>query len=347
MPQGERGRVVVAVGPQVQPGQVRRLERPHPGVRQVPGEQLAQQRPLRVEPLDQRLVPVVAVGPRDHGRDHAERRVGVVLRQRDPAQPRLLGRVEGHDLRAVQARGVERLGRAGDEDAALVDREVRRERGAGQHQRPVDLVGDHAGVVPPGEGGQRDELVGRRHPAERVVRVAEQQRAGAGPERVLDRGQVERGVVGVRVELDGDQLAAGDGDDVAERRVAGERHHDRPGRAEHLEGDPDAGDHVPDHDRRVGGRTPRPVPVGVPGQRGADAAVPERRVARRAAADRRGQRVHERRRQRVVHLRHPGRHHARLDGSPLQRECRARFLVAQVHDHRGEPSAADRAEGPR
>ena len=48
------GRVGVAVGAQVDPDEVRRLQRPHPGLREVGREQLGQQPALAVEPLDQR-----------------------------------------------------------------------------------------------------------------------------------------------------------------------------------------------------------------------------------------------------------------------------------------------------
>ena len=53
----DRRRVVVAVRAQVEPGQEGRLERAHPGRGQALGEQLAEQRALRVQPLDQRGQP--------------------------------------------------------------------------------------------------------------------------------------------------------------------------------------------------------------------------------------------------------------------------------------------------
>ena len=69
----DRGGVVVAVAAQVDPGQVGRLERPHPGLGQVLGEQVDQQVALRGQAGAEGVEPVVALGVAGDRRHHAER----------------------------------------------------------------------------------------------------------------------------------------------------------------------------------------------------------------------------------------------------------------------------------
>ena len=122
------------------------------------------------------------------------------------------------------------------------------------------------------------ELGPRGHPAERVVRVAEHEGATTLAERLLDGGQVERGVVGVRGGLDRQQLPAGQGDDLAERRVAGERHHDRPGRR--------TAPPARSGWRRSRHRSPPSRPAAGPGPSAARRSPPGRRPRRRHRAGR-------------------------------------------------------------
>jgi hypothetical protein len=198
----------------------------------------------------------------------------------------------------------------------------------------VDLVGHHAHVVPAGQVGEAAELVARPGAAERVVRVAEQHRAGACGEGPLDPHQVEGRLGGVRVEGHRHELATGHGHHVAEGRVAGQRHHDRPGRAERLERDPHAADDRGRRHHRIGRDVPRPVPRGEPGERRAQPAVAVRRVADRAGADAADQRVLDRLGEPEVHLGDPGRDRAGLAAAPLQRERGAGLVVGEITEHR-------------
>ena len=175
----------------------------------------------------------------------------------------------------------------------------------GQHQRPVDLVGDHAGAVPRQRvADSASSSVAREHPAERVVRLGEQQRAGAGRERVrrAGRGRAPRARRPGRLDQV-DPLATGDRGDVAERRVAGGsgitigpggQSTSRASRMPAITspvGPP----------RRVDATTP--VPRREAGVRRAHPAVAERRVAGHAAAHR----SRERRRRPAAPGRSPSR----------------------------------------
>ena len=166
------------------------------------------------------------------------------------------------------------------------------------------------------------------------MRVAEQERAGAAGERLLDRGQVEASrssASGSRV--DRHQLAAGHRDDVAERRVARHRHHDRARRAEHLERQPDPAHHA-------AGRAPTPRPGtcqpqcrsakpanAAPSRRRRTAGSPARRDVRRRPAPPRSARP------RGSPSRRPRRGRPRLDGAPLEGQGGAGLVVGEVADH--------------
>jgi hypothetical protein len=72
----------------------------------------------------------------------------------------------------------------------------------------VDLVGEHPAAVPLDHVGQLGDLVRGEDPAERVVRVAEDEQVPAGPEGVLDRVQVEGEEAVLVAHPDLDDLAA-------------------------------------------------------------------------------------------------------------------------------------------
>ena len=145
------GGVVVAVGAQVEPGEVGRLQRAHPGLGEVVGEQLAEQRALLVEPLDERGQPRVAVVVRRTRGHDAERRPRVVARHRRVEQP-VAGRPSSGTTtwahrRPAVLNAFDAATTATAWSAVPVDREVGDVLGAGQHQRRVDLVADHPGAV--------------------------------------------------------------------------------------------------------------------------------------------------------------------------------------------------------
>ena len=169
--------------------------------------------------------------------------------------------------------------------------------------------------------------------AERVVRVAEQQRAGAAGERARDRGQVEARVVGVGVELDRHDLAAGDLDDVAERRVA-RASAPRPapaGRAPRAPGGCRSTTPPVATDASAGTSQPQ-CRCGESRERRAQL-VAVRRVAQRASSYGGHERLGDRLGLRVVHLRDPGRHHVR--GLPLERQRGPGLVVGEIADHPG------------
>ena len=135
-------------------------------------------------------------------------------------------------------------------------RRVRDVPRAGQRERRVDLVGEHQHAVPAGELGHRPQLVQRPHPAERVVRGAEQVRPRAGAERGRQPVEVEGPAGAVPGERHLDHPAPGLRQVDEERRVDGRVDHHRAaglaGRPQHLDdADHDVRDQV--HVRRVDG----------------------------------------------------------------------------------------------
>ena len=93
----------------------------------------------------------------------------------------------------------------------------------------MDLVGDDASAVASYDVADAFELAPREDPAPRVVRLGEQQRARAVGEEPVEGVEVELGALGVGIDDQVDPLPAGDLGDRQLRRVAGDRHHDRPG----------------------------------------------------------------------------------------------------------------------
>ena len=191
-----RRRVVVAVGPDVEPGQVRRLERPHPHLRQVLGQQVRRAgcgagraaRPARP-----------ATGRRRRTPPPPPPRRAATTSRCAPSAPivRLPRRRVGHQqLGAPQTGGVERLRRRHHRDRVVVGPlqvEVRRVARARQHQRRVDLVADHPRPVPQHDVADALELGPAEHPPPRVVRLGQQQRARARGEQRVEPVEVDLG----------------------------------------------------------------------------------------------------------------------------------------------------------
>ncbi len=198
----------------------------------------------------------------------------------------------------------------------------------------MDLVGDHPGAVPEHHVAHPLELGAGEHPSPRVVRLGEQQGAGAVGEQRVQPVQVDLGALGVRVDDQVDAFAAGDLGDRQLRCVRRHRHHHRSRIGHHVEREPHPGGHV-DHGNHVPGVDLVPeVPLREPGVRRPElAADVERRVATQPRLDRASQRVDDRRRQGVVHLGHPGGEHLRRGGAPLERQRTPGFVVREVADH--------------
>ena len=108
----------------------------------------------------------------------------------------------------------------------------------------MDLVGDDAGAVASYDVADALELGPGEDPPPRVVRLREQQGPRTVGEQPVEGVEVDLGALGVGVDDQVDPLASGDLGDRQLRRVAGDRHHDRPGLGEHVEGEPDAGGDV-------------------------------------------------------------------------------------------------------
>ena len=162
-----------------------------------------------VEHLDQHRQPLVAGLVSGLRRDRAEV-AGVAVAERELGDRLPGGLAGGDDLSAAEARQVEGLRGRDERDPALgrglADRDERDVLGARQGHRGVDLVGEDPGVVLGGDLGEALELGPGDGPAGRIVRVAEEQRPGAGGEGALDPVEVEVAAIGER-HLD--QLAAG------------------------------------------------------------------------------------------------------------------------------------------
>jgi len=91
----------------------------------------------------------------------------------------------------------------------------------------VDLVGEDPPAVPVDDVGQLRHLAGGEDPAQRVVRVAEDEQVPSGPERVVDRVEIEGEQAGVAPHPDLDDLAAEELGHGEERHVGRSGQDDR------------------------------------------------------------------------------------------------------------------------
>ena len=215
--------------------------------------------------------------------------------------------------------------------------------GPGQHQRRVDLVADHPRPVPHHDVTDPLELLAGVDVTARVVRLGQQQRPRAVGEQPVEVVEVEHRGPGVRVHRQVPPFPPGDLGDVELRVVGRERQHHRSRVAQHVQshphprGDVDRADHV----RRV--EPLAEVPRREAGVRLAQPATGlEHRITRHSGVHRVEQRLADRRRQGVVHLRHPRRQHVRLDGAPLEDDRAPCLVVGQVLDHGSEPNGPGR-----
>ena len=240
-------------------------------------------------------------------------RVGLGVAQRVQLGPEAGAQagVGDEDVGDLQPRQVEGLRRRGAGDGAGGDLPAQRGEGrgapAGQGQVGVDLVGDHDDAVPARHLGQFVELLAAPHPAHRVVRVAQEQQAGAGArQRVLQGGRVAAvDAVGVARQRHRDDAAAVVLDDLAEGVVDGLLDDDgvaRPGQGPHRQrqgGDHPGGDDVP------GGVDGPAVAAGEPAGQGGAVGGVGLGVAEDAVAHPPQQGGGDRGRRPVVHVRHP------------------------------------------
>ena len=309
---------------QVQPRKVGRLRDPvtHPG--QPFGEEFGQQRPVRgdvrVDGVEPGRVRAVCGRVPDHAEVAAAVRDGV-------RQPLQLGtaRRTTDDQARLEASEVECLGRRGDHEAVVGDREPRHECRTLRDQRRMHLVDDHQGAST--LRGLRDgrELLGGVDDPGRVVRAAqEQDRApGRGIGRVRGQGRIDRGHVQAALVREGDRhhLATCLPAERREGRIDRTRDHDcAPGRAEPLDQDPDPGHDIraQAHVTRV--RVPVPSREGELGQ-GLLVRGPEVRVPGVARPHGLGQGLDHLGRGQHVHLGDPHRQDVRLVVLPLDRRA--------------------------
>jgi hypothetical protein len=211
--------------------------------------------------------------------------------------------------------------------------EVRRVAGAGEHERRVDLVGDDPCTVPGHDVADPLELGPGEHPAPRVVRLGQQQRAGTLGQKRVEPAEVDLGPGRIGVDHHVDPLAARDRRDVELRRVARHQEDDGPVLAEHVECQPHAGGHVDDRSDPLRLDDGAVVPGREPGVRLCElGGVPVDGVAGHAVANGAEQGLLHHGVEGVVHLGDPGRDHVVGDGSPLEHEGAPRLGVGQVDD---------------
>ena len=91
----------------------------------------------------------------------------------------------------------------------------------------MDLVGEDPAAMPFDDAGQLRHFLPREDPAERVVRVAEDEQVSPGPEGILDRVKVEGEETGVVTHPYLDYLAAEHAGHGEERHVGGRGQDDR------------------------------------------------------------------------------------------------------------------------
>ena len=341
--------------PAVEPAEVGGGRERHPD----PGEPLRDERVEEVavafEMREERVEPLVALGPRDAGRLQAE----AAHRAPDALRPRLEALrepVRAEDRhRAAKARDVEGLGRARHGEGARLH--LRAEGGegdvpgAGVDDVRVDLVRDHHEVALDGERRQRLELLPLEDPAERVVGGAEEEEAGALVDGGAERVEVDLVAVPAPRHRAGVEAAPGLGHRLQEGGVyRGQGADPVPGPGVRLDREVDALHHVRDRDHPL--RRHRPPREAA--RREARERLPEaargrlRRVAevvrvhhpREAVADGPGHVE--------VHVRHPGRQHVRRVAGPLVAPAPAeRFQGYRVEVGRlAQSRAPSRARAP-
>ena len=111
----------------------------------------------------------------------------------------------------------------------------------------MDLIGEYPAVVPVDDVGQLGHFLEGEDPAERVVRVAEDEQVPSGAEGVLDRLEVEGEETSILAHPDLNDLAAEEARNGEERHVGGSRQdHRRTGAREMRDGDLERLEHIRD-----------------------------------------------------------------------------------------------------
>ena len=177
-------------GRAVEPGQIGCLRYCAAYLGQILGQQIAEQSAIAVQVGDDLGTPGI---PRGKGRRvgyHAQNARSAGL-QKVKAPPWLDIRFARQEqLRALESRQIPALGRGKDGDRVrggrLRYRGVRYVGCARRNQRCVKFVGDDAGAVFLNHLGQRGQFLGGKDSAKRVMRVAEDHRAGPGAEGGID-----------------------------------------------------------------------------------------------------------------------------------------------------------------
>ena len=161
--------------------------------------------------------------------------------------------IRRHDLRALQAREVERLRRRRDRDRVRGGRvrHASRTARAGVPAYTSGACTSSATTRAPCRSTiarERAELLGGEHATGRVVRIAQQHRTRAGAERAR-RWRRDRACHVAVAHRRGDDRPAGQLDDLEERRVRRRRDDDAgAGRDEHVERGRDPAEHVGDRE---------------------------------------------------------------------------------------------------
>jgi hypothetical protein len=202
-----------------------------------------------------------------------------------------------------------------------------------EHQRGVDLVADHAGTVPEHDVADPLQLRAREHPAPRVVRLGQQQRAGASREHGVESVEVDVGRLGLRIGPQLDQGPAGQPRHPELRRVARCREDHRRDLRQHRQCQPHPGGHVDGRDHPVGidlGPEVAPHEAGV--RRSETLVGPEHRVAGDGVVERPSYGVVDHGVEVVVHLGHPGRDDVVGHAAPLVDQGAPSLLVGEVDD---------------
>ena len=308
------------------------------------GQQGRQEAALLVEPANERVQPRVTLGVGGNGSNDAERRPRLVACHRHVQEPIACSHVLADDLGASQSGGVEGLGRGHDRHGMIrrsVDVEVRDELGSREHERRVDLVGHHSRAVLGDDVADPFQLGPREDPAPRVVWLGEQQRASSVREESVEPIEVQLGPRRVRVDDQIDPLSSADLGDAEVGAVRRHGQHQRARIGQDVEGQPDAGRDVDHREHLLRVDVHAVAPLREPGVGGTELATDlEARVPRHAVRHGSAQCLGDRRREREVHLRHPGRDDVGVGGAPLLRKRTTGLVVGQVPNHADGPAGA-------
>ena len=248
------------------------------------------------------------------------------------------GRAEMHH-RAAQRGDVEALGRRGDGDGARGDlgreRRQRDVRVAGIDDVGVDFVGHHDQVVADGERRHLFELRPGEGAPRRVLRMAEDQHAGARIGCGFVGGEIEHPACAVVAHRVGDQAAAGVVDRGHERRIGRQLQQHRVAWVAERHHRGEAGLHQIADRVGVGGiGLPAEAALHAAGERGGQRTF-ARGVAVFLVAGETGQRLGDRRRDAEIHVGDPGGQHVVGELVPLVGAARPQGRDVEVGHRTG------------